>query len=290
MHIVHGDEIAPRVVSGHRTGDIKFQRLLQGDPDRPDNYELSLVRNSGKYFTPRHRHNFEQFRMILEGEFSWATRKTMKLGQVGYFPEGTHYGPQNVANCLTLTLQCAGPSGEGFLSYDQLHQGHEEMRRLGSFEDGIFRRAPGANTPAAKKNQDGYEAIWEHVRGRRLSYPKKRYEEPVIMTPQALDWDASETPGVGRKLLGMFDHEARCELYRLDAGAQLPIEAPRAIQLLFVLDGSGRADASAWRRWSAIEIPKGSRAVLRADTASEILRLGIAVVPEGTQIARSRAA
>ena len=278
MKLVHADEIAPRRVSGHRTGDITFQRLLQGDPGGLDNHELSLVRNAGQYRTPRHRHNFEQFRMVLEGEFSWASRRKMKLGQVGYFPEGTPYGPQNVADCLTLVLQCGGPSGQGFLSYDQLHDGHEELRKLGSFEDGIFRRAPGANAPATRKNQDGYEAIWEHVRGRKLTYPKKRYDEPVIMTPEALDWEPTGDEGVERKRLGVFDHGAGAELLRLELGASLAIDAGDAIQLLFVLEGAGRADGRIYRRWSAIGLARGERATLAADAPTEILHLGIAAV------------
>ncbi len=273
MRIVHADEVAPRRISGHRTGDITFQRLLHGDPAALDNYELSLVRNAGQYHTPRHRHNFEQFRMILEGEFSWATRRKMKPGQVGYFPEGTPYGPQNVTDCLTLVLQCAGPSGQGFLSYDQLHQGHEEMRQLGTFEDGIFRRAP-----PATKSQDGYEAIWEHVRGRRVTYPAKRYEEPVIMTPAALDWEPAAEDGVERKLLGIFDHGAGAGLFRIELGATLTLEAANAIQLLFVLEGAGRADGRIYRRWAAIGLARGERATIAADAPTEVLHLGIAAV------------
>jgi quercetin dioxygenase-like cupin family protein len=278
MKLVHADEVAPRRVSGHRTGDISFQRLLQGDPEALDNHELSLVRNAGKYHTPRHRHNFEQFRMILEGEFSWATRRRMKTGQVGYFPEGTPYGPQNVTDCLTLVLQCGGPSGQGFLSYDQLHDGHQELSKLGTFEDGVFRRAAGANAPPPRKNQDGYEAIWEHVRGRKLTYPARRYEEPVIMTPDAIAWEPTAREGVERKLLGAFDHGARAELFRLELGAGLTIEAPNAVQLLFVLEGAGRVDGRVFRRRSAIGLARGERAAIEADAPTEILRLGVAAV------------
>ena len=82
MQIVDAAKIEPRIVSGHRTGDIVFQRLLQGTPNTSDNFEFSLVRNRGSYYTPRHRHNFDQIRMVMEGKFAYAGRKAMRAGSV----------------------------------------------------------------------------------------------------------------------------------------------------------------------------------------------------------------
>jgi gentisate 1,2-dioxygenase len=287
MDIVHASDVPTRQVSGHRDGDIKFQRMLQGDPAGLDNFELSLVHNRGRYYTPRHRHNFEQIRMVVSGEFSFATRKTMKTGQVGFFPEGTYYGPQNVTDCTMLTLQCGGPSLQGFLSYDQLHAGHLEMKKLGRFEGGVFYRGKGSNHPKGKKNQDGYEAIWEHVRGRSLAYPKARYTEPVIMTPAAIDWQDTSTRGVQRKLLGIFDRGVRCEMLKLEAGAATMIDAPRAVQLLFVNAGEGRSEDKTYRLHSAIRVAIGERATLRAEKPTELLIMGMAEIVAASAAARA---
>src|SRR6202167_6506179 len=46
------------------------------------------------YGTPRHRHNFDQIRYVLDGEFSAGTG-AIDAGQCAYFPEGVHYGPQH---------------------------------------------------------------------------------------------------------------------------------------------------------------------------------------------------
>ena len=62
-----------------------------------------MVRNRGSYYTPRHRHNFDQIRMVMEGKFAYAGRKTMRQGSIGYFPEGTYYGPQNLHEVLERT-------------------------------------------------------------------------------------------------------------------------------------------------------------------------------------------
>jgi hypothetical protein len=277
MQIVHADAIAPRVISGHRTGHIEFQQLLQGDPAALDNFELSLVHNRGSYYTPRHRHNFEQVRFIVAGEFEYATRKTMKTGAVGFFPEGTFYGPQNVTECTALTLQCGGPSRAGFMSYQQLHNGHLELKKLGAFADGIFTRDTSSNRgPGVRKNQDGYEAIWEHVRARKLTYPKQRYSEPVIMYPDSMSWAASERSGVARKLLGVFDGNVRIEMLRIERGAIASVAAERAIQLLFAVSGRGQANGQDWSTHAAIKIERGEEVALSASEDSVVLLMGMA--------------
>ena len=67
MQTIHAADVEWGEVSGHRSGGIDFKRLLQGTPGTPDNFELSIVRTAGDYFTPRHRHNFDQVRFCLEG-------------------------------------------------------------------------------------------------------------------------------------------------------------------------------------------------------------------------------
>src|SRR4030088_2898167 len=54
-------------------------------------YSLSVVPDG--YFTPRHRHNFDQIRYTLTGIQSTGLGD-LAAGECGYFPEGSHYGPQ----------------------------------------------------------------------------------------------------------------------------------------------------------------------------------------------------
>ena len=76
-----------------RKGVIKAYRLLEGTPG-PANFALKLVNIAGKFHSPRHRHNFDQIRFQIEGEFDYAADGHFEPGSVGYFPEGTRYGPQ----------------------------------------------------------------------------------------------------------------------------------------------------------------------------------------------------
>ena len=91
------------------------KRLLRGRAGAPDNYELSLVLMDGDYTTPRHKHNFDQVRYMVEGEFGYGRSKdeVQQQGTIGYFPEGVSYEQRAVRRSVTLLLQGGGASGAG---------------------------------------------------------------------------------------------------------------------------------------------------------------------------------
>ncbi len=61
----------------------------------------------------------------------------------------------------------------------------EELKKFGEFKDGMFFRADGA---PGKKSRDAYQAIWEHVHGREMVYPKGRYDAPIMMDSANYHW------------------------------------------------------------------------------------------------------
>src|SRR5579863_10670612 len=152
----------------HRGGGLATKLLLAGEEGTKENFRLTLGRDRGGHQNPRHHHNFDQIRLSLQGSLSITPEKELEEGWVGYFPEGTWYGPQAPAKAerITLVLQFGGASGQGFISTRQMQQGFAELSRVGEFTGGVFRRSDGAG----RKNQDAFEAIWEHVSGRRLAY------------------------------------------------------------------------------------------------------------------------
>ena len=96
---------------------------------------------------------------------NYAPGKNLERGAVGYFPEGTFYGPQqDTAVSVTLVLQMGGASGYGFMSYGQLSAGYQQLCDYGTFERGVFTRTTADGRTVRK---DGYEAVWEHVMRRR---------------------------------------------------------------------------------------------------------------------------
>ena len=169
MQIAHADDCTDR--NSIRTGkERQFKTLLTGEDGALDNFRLYFVRQQGEVDVPRHRHNFDQIRMCLEGpgKQNFGKDKWIAPGEIAYFPEGTPYGPeQSNTERLSITLQFGGASRSGFISSARLHQGMEEMKAFGTFEKGIFKRI-GQLAPGEKRNQDSYEAIWEHVNKRKL--------------------------------------------------------------------------------------------------------------------------
>src|SRR5262249_42911820 len=158
----------------------------EGNAGSPDNFSFSFGGLSAGYSTPRHRHNFEQVRLQMLGDFDYARCGFMRAGSVGYFPEGTPYGPSAASNDTRgLLLQFGGPSGQGYLSEDEQVSMIRELRKSGEFSEGSY-IATGAS--GKSKAKDAYEAVWEAVHGRPLVYPKSRYRDPVIMTPDRFRW------------------------------------------------------------------------------------------------------
>lgn len=272
MKIVHADEIATIKASAHRVGASMRQRLLDGPPGALDGYSLVIARPKDRY-SPRHRHNFEQFRYQIEGVADYSRTGKLHPGMIGYFPESVHYGPQlqgeGQSLCL-LTLQFGGAGGGGYAGRTAVMEATEELMKLGTFKDGVFHRNPG--TPG-KKNVDGFQAIWEHINKRPLVYAKPRYEAPVLMHPDHYDWVPVEaSPGAYEKVMGVFtERRAQCGFVRLDAGASWQGGGGRDIY--FVVEGTGTVEGQGYRKFTTVELKKGETARFEAGEPTEILNL-----------------
>src|SRR5262245_41284371 len=239
MNIVQGDELDWVRGLEHRGGTFHFRHLMDGTPGTLGNFSLSMGRNDKDFVSPRHRHNFDQFRFQLEGDLNFARDGIMTPGMVGYFPEGAAYGPQtSEATAMTIVLQFGGASGSGYLSRKEVKAGMDALKQFGSFEAGVYRRNEGV---LGKRNMDGYEAIWAHVNGRDLQYPKPRYPDAIMMDRERFAWvPVAGHPGVCEKVLGAFtERRAQAAFLRLEAGASYP-GAGRAIYVAY--NGKGRVN------------------------------------------------
>lgn len=273
MRIVQGDEIA-FVEEGnrHRGGRFRSKQLLTGTPGTPANYSLSKVETFGDFVSPRHKHNFDQYRVQLDGAFEFGRDGNMPKGSVGYFPEGTPYGPQTSSeDSLTLVLQFGGASGNGYMAREELRAATAELQEFGTFKDGVYTR----NDPGdGRKNHDGYEAVWEHRNKRKLVYPAPRYQAPILMNPENFAWvDSPSEKGVRTRLLGRFgERETDIGHLRFEPGAA---HSATGARLFYVLSGEGTLGNHAWRPESAMEIARGERGEFRARTPSELLFIGM---------------
>lgn len=272
MMIVQGDEQAVHASRTHRGGEIRKQHLLRGEDLGRGNFFFSLAYQKGDFYSPRHRHNFDQFRYQIDGECSFGQNGVMRAGTLGYFTEGSYYGPQTSdAPNLVAVVQFSGPSGNGYMTQSARRQALDEMASLGRFEKGVFYRNDGV---PGKRTLDSYQATWEHAMGRRMVYPKPQYADAIMMETPNYRWMPLDgATGVEEKAFGTFtDCRIRAASYKLDPGATLEASG-RGI--FFVLAGAGSLEGGAFRRYTSLYLDGGERAAFRAVETSEILLLGL---------------
>ena len=281
MQIAHAADSAD--LNSIRTGkERQFKTLLTGEDGALDNFRLYFVRQQGAVDVPRHRHNFDQIRMCLEGpgKQNFGKDKWIAPGEIAYFPEGTAYGPeQSDSERLSITFQFGGASRSGFISSQRLHQGMEEMKALGTFEKGIFKRT-GQLAPGEKRNQDSYEAIWEHVNKRKCVYPKARYGEAILIKPEGFEWEACEGQrGFSKKNLCAFsERNLQFSILKLDPGARATQPSRGGIQIGFILQGEGTVNRETLHKHSAFS---GREAfALSSDGGMEVLLIGLPIFAE----------
>ncbi|WP_442737980.1 hypothetical protein ACQUSN_07685 [Streptomyces pseudogriseolus] len=220
-----------------REGKLDQRHLLFGEDDSPNNFDLNMgLTGGGGWRTPRHRHNFDQIRYVIQGELPYTETEVLKEGWVGYFPESVHYGPQERAEGLrTMVLQCGGASGQGYLSVARREAVNAELNTVGEFKKGLYHYT---DDNGVAQTKDGSEAIFEHATGGALRFAAPRYTDVIAMDPEAYDWQKSRDAGVEEKWLGRFtERDLRIGFVRLDAGAVYQAGQFDSIEILFQTRG-----------------------------------------------------
>ena len=242
---------------------VIYNDLLVGREGRRDNFSLQLVEVNGGYTTARHRHNFDEVRVMLEGSFSFGPGLVQQPGSVGYFCEGTWYQQEGTGRSLTLLLQVGGPSGNGFMSRRQLTEGVMALRHRGEFRERVF---TWYDALGIKHDKDRYEAVWEHVHRRPIHYPAPQYAAPVLMDPERFAWRPMPgRDGVALRSLGRFsEHGLGITQLRIDAGADLVLPRGEQVLLLFCAQGSGFVEGRGYERQSTLRVEIGEGPRLRA--------------------------
>ena len=257
---------APRFEPPRANGSpegVTYHDLLVGREGTPDNFGLQLLAVNGGYATGRHRHNFEQVRVVLEGSFGFGPGLVQHAGSVGYFCEGTHYTQQGEGRSLTLLLQVGGPSGSGFMSRLQLREGIAALRDKGEFHDGMF---TWFDAQGIKHDKDSYEAVWEHVHRRPIQYVKPQYSAPVLMDPERFAWvPMPGREGVWLRSLGRFNERGLgITQVRLAAGAELVLPRGEQVLLLCCVQGAGQVEGRGYERLSALRVEIGDGPLVKA--------------------------
>jgi hypothetical protein len=258
------------------TEGMAHKRLFEGEESSPDNYMLVMSQEPKTYFSPRHRHPWDQIRFCLQGKIPIAKGLHIEGGEIGYFPESAHYGPQEGGeDRIVLLLQFGGASGQGFIGPDRLKQARLEMERSGTFEKGVYT----AERDGQRVNRDAYEAVWAHVKGAPPAYVSPAYKVPIVMRPEALRWKPSADRGVAHKAIGVFPHRGlTIQGIKLDAGSAMELAPVEVLRFLFVTEGCGALDGRELRRWSIVRLLPGEDGEISAQNSLEIMELIVGTV------------
>jgi hypothetical protein len=248
----------------HRVGSFRFKDLGQGLAGDPANFYLRMVWSEGDFFSPRHMHNFDQVRVQLKGTFHFDQDGSMAPGAIAYFPEGTPYGPQtSQADTVQLVLQIGGPSGSGYLGEDERVAAAEALAQRGRFANGRYFAAGDTTSTGA----DGFEALWEFANGRRIRYPARRLERPLMANPRAFDAVPLEgARGVRHKRLWSFGvRTVGLDVYECAAGSQLALQGPLTV---FFESGRGELEGCGRRNdfstYDTLHLARGESARIEA--------------------------
>lgn len=241
-------------VGSMRTGKLDQKFLLQGDDNSPNNYLLNVgLTGSGGWGTPRHRHNFDQIRFVLKGQYPVSPHKVMKEGSVAYFPESVHYGPQDRPEGLEMmVIQFGGASGSGFLSTPAREAANKALEAKGTFKDGVY---TWVDEKGQKHNIDGSAACFEEATGQKLVFHPPRYDDVIMLEPDAYDWIDTDQQGVQTKHLGTFtERDIRIGFIKVAKGAALNTGSREQLQVLFLSEGSVTVDGQTYGPKTGIEI------------------------------------
>lgn len=259
--------------SGHSTRVLFDSTILDADPSRVDNFYAGIsILGEGELITPRHRHNFDQWRFVIKGEADFGDG-ILSEGMLGYFPEGAYYGPQSDKDVTVVVVQFGSASGSGYIERRLAKAAHTEMKahNTGYFEDGTYYRNPGIEGPPS---QDGNEAIFEYVTKRPVVYPEPQYTRAILINPKGFPWrPRADAAGAYERFLGTFSScRFGASTYKLDPGATLEVSG-RAVYV--VLSGQGTVEDRTYGTWTAMYLEAGESGRFSASEETEILGLGL---------------
>ncbi|KAH8806006.1 hypothetical protein F5884DRAFT_755552 [Xylogone sp. PMI_703] len=270
MEVVYGKSLSYEGISlKHRGSGLAFKELFLGsDDDIPNNY-LFVLAQQESFYSPVHHHNFDQFRYGISGDISILPDMIVHEDELCYHPEGVYYGPQDDGPGVreVLVLQFGGASGQGFLSHKLINTAQERLSKKGKFEKGKFYEE------GKEEGVDSFQALWEDTIGRKLVYPKERYDRPIKMTPDNYEWKKVQgMNGVWKKTLGVFsEREARAEMFKINQGSY-EFSDEDTVQLFFILKGSGTADGQKLEELAAGRLAPGKGAKISTDGNITLLR------------------
>lgn len=248
--------------------------FFQGDEQSPDNYMLVMSNEPKEFFSPRHRHPWDQIRYCLKGKIPISKGVFIEEGEIGYFPESTPYGPQEGGeDRIVLLLQFGGASKNGFIGPQAVTSARGELERDGTFENGVYR----TTRDGQRVNQDAYEAVWRHVKAGNLEYAPTIYKTPIIVDPENMPWSPAADGDHLERVAGVYTNrglDIRFLLVQPDR--PYASDASDELRFLFVKSGDCVINGQDMKEWSVARVPPFEPVHIQSNTDANVLQLRIA--------------
>lgn len=247
------DDVAWQRIGRHRGAGLKTKSLAFRGDGLGNNLWLSVSEMEDGWYSPRHRHNFDQIRYVLDGETGF-TEWDLHAGECAYFPAGVHYGPQEQhGSALLFTLQFPGSGGDYYLTPEQVEQTVAQLKaqnpEFGRNGKGIDRQG---------RERDSYELVWETHQGRSIRYPDNDLTGPVLLNRhQALTDD--HITGAEVTLVGRIDSNGM-QVLHVTTTSPLSITpaSPTATEFWVLEDGAIALDGRERRPLTVIQLRAGA--------------------------------
>jgi hypothetical protein len=238
-------------------------------------YALLVKLHDGeeKFTAPRHRHNFAQIRVGLVGQMDFGPGLVCGPGDVGFFPSGAYYGPEEIDGAEYLLLQW----GREWVFREQDKRAMAELSQRGRFEHGMYYY----EEEGVGKSVDGKQAVWEHVYGRPEVIREPRYRSPIMMAPANFDW--LKDGGLSCKPLGHFtEDDVTVVMVRWDGGDAAYSCAANRTSLVYVLRGAATVEGKRCGAQTAIWSDFGETCQLTGEAGAEAVVIGLPAARPGT--------
>jgi hypothetical protein len=283
--------------SAGRTGHITAKELPVETGVPSVTMDFDFVTFSKDYGTPRHRHTFDQIRYVVDGVYQ-SEVGDLDAGEIGYYPEGVHYGPQHQdAPVTVIFLQFPGPSKIPYVKHSALSVARKQLiDEGGSFENGVYTRI----FPDGRKiNKDSHAACFEKITGKQLEFPQGRTTTPVFMRPQAYQWTPDRrVSGLQHKHLGTFgEWRTAVSMMRLDPGTKLPAFSSEDAEIRYLTVGSISYGGKTWlggttnERGTHMYIPHGSEVgEIISEEGATLFRITLPMVADWEHMLQKSAA
>jgi len=278
MYISNSADFEWAVNVPHRPGEARSKKLI----DRSGHLQalkVGVSRVLGEKKTPRHHHDFDQFRIGLEGVLDFGLHQKLTPRVIMYVPAGTWYGPESWhgegrpdATKIAL-FQFDGECQAGMLSGPEIDVATDELKKTGEFRNGFYY----PSEPGEKKAIDAYQASWEHASGKKLVYPEPFVDQPIYMHVDALAWVDSAEAGVQAKFIGAWgNHGLRMTMSNVARGADHALFNTRQRLVAFSLSGDCTINGKPFSEHSAVLLEPGETAIATGVSgATELIELAL---------------